>query len=423
MAKVIKFNITVDGVSIRTIEELIEHFNISDIVELYESGTLLRWLQAREYSDYAEKIQQIDSAAPLEEKVTALCSAFGFSCGNIEQAVSDLLHTKRREAALKEYAQDAASVDKIIANYLADYEKLKNDLKAHASDESFIQSAVEQLVSVYQAAVQHDCKRFYKELRDSKENYSLITKHFRLNKTTRAYLYPTNSIVQTSLSTGFFKLIANMMEDYSTNLAALKKAADKIAEHYMPEFEQQWERLFNEIKDAYPLMFYALCMNKKINTFIFKNIQDCDKYNDFLHPTDNICQRCEPYLKSVTSRKGSSHYISVSSILSSIGRQDILVVFFRNAEIMEEFDSDDVRQKINKFDNNYLQQNEWVNQDGTRASFLLFHSLSYAFRKGGGEILYMEVPETYQTVQEQTQQKKEMNSTKTEWNALQSFFS
>jgi len=65
MAKVIKFNITVDGVSIRTIEELIEHFNISDIAELYESGTLLRWLQAREYLDYAEKIQQIDTEAPL----------------------------------------------------------------------------------------------------------------------------------------------------------------------------------------------------------------------------------------------------------------------------------------------------------------------------------------------------------------------
>lgn len=209
MAKIIKFNITVDGISVRTIEELTERFNISDIVELYESGTLLRWLQAREYSDYAEKIQQIDSAAPLEEKVTAVCSTFGFPSGNIEQAVSDLLHTKRREAALKEYTQDAASVDKIIANYLADYEKLKEGLKAHASDESFIKSAVEQLASVYQAALKHDCKRFYTALKNSQQDYSLITKYFLLNKTTRAYLYPTNSIVQTSLSTGFFKLIVS----------------------------------------------------------------------------------------------------------------------------------------------------------------------------------------------------------------------
>ena len=392
MAKVIKFNITVDGVAIRTIEELIEHFNISDIAELYESGTLLRWLQAREYLDYAEKIQQIDTEAPLEQKVTALCSAFGFSSGDIEQAVSAFLHTKRREATLKEYAQDAASVDKIITNYLADYEKLKGDLKVHSSDESFIKSAVEQLATVYQTALQHDCKRFYTELRDSTENYSLITKHLRLNKMIRVYLYPTNSIMQTSLSTGCFKLIASMIEDYSTNLAALKKAVDKIAEHYMPEFEQQWERLFNEIKDAYPLMFYALCMNKKINTFIFKNIQDCDKYNNFLHPTDNIRRQCSGYIKSITSTQGSSHYTSES-------KGNVLVVFFSNAEIREASDRTAVRQRINKLGQATLQQNDWVNPDGIRAAFFLFNSLEYIFYRNGGEILYMEVPETDTTAQ------------------------
>ena len=66
MAKPIKFNMKVDSVPVRTMEELIEHFNISDVVELYESGTLLRWLQAREYLDYAEKIRQIDMETPLE---------------------------------------------------------------------------------------------------------------------------------------------------------------------------------------------------------------------------------------------------------------------------------------------------------------------------------------------------------------------
>lgn len=392
MAKVIKFNITVDGVSIRTIEELIEHFNISDIAELYESGTLLRWLQAREYLDYAEKIQQIDTEAPLEQKVTALCSAFGFSSGDIEQAVSAFLHTKRRDAALKEYAQDAASVDKIITNYLADYEKLKADLKEHSSDESFIKSAVEQLATVYQIALQHDCKRFYTGLRYSTEDYSLITKHLRLNKTTRAYLYLTNSFGQISSPTAFSMLIDSMMDDYPNDLIALKRAADQIAQNHMPEFEQQWERLFNEIKEDYPLMFYALCMNKKINTFIFKNIHDWNKYNNFLHPTDNIRRQCSGYIKSITSTQRSSHYTSES-------KGNILVIFFSNAEIRESSDRTAVRQRINKLGQATLQQNAWVNPDGIRAVFLLFNSLEYIFYRNGGEILYMEVPETDTTAQ------------------------
>ena len=392
MAKPIKFNMKVDSVPVRTMEELIEHFNISDVVELYESGTLLRWLQARDYLDHAEKLLQIDTAAPLEEKAKALCSAFGFAPEETQRAISDMLHTRQREAALKEYAQDAASVDKIIANYLTDYEKLKEDIKAHSADEDFIKSAVEQLASVYQPILQYDGNKFYAELKNVRQSYSLITKQLRLNQTTRAYLYLTNSFGQIFSPTAFSMLIESMMDDYPNDLIALKRAADQIAQNYMPEFEQQWERLFNEIKEDYPLMFYALCMNKKINTFIFKNIQDCDKYNNFLHPTDNIRRQCSGYIKSITSTQGSSHYTSES-------KGNVLVVFFSNAEIREASDRTAVCQRINKLGQATLQQNDWVNPDGIRAAFFLFNSLEYIFYRNGGEILYMEVPETDATAQ------------------------
>ena len=416
MAKPIKFNMKVDSVPVRTMEELIEHFNISDVVELYESGTLLRWLQARDYLDHAEKLLQIDTAAPLEEKAKALCSAFGFAPEETQRAISDMLHTRQREAALKEYAQDAASVDKIITSYLADYEKLKTDLKAHSTDETFIQTAVEQLASVYQPILQYDGNKFYAELKNARQSYPLITKQLRLNQTTRAYLYLTNSFGQISSPTAFSMLIDSMMEDYPNDLIALKRAADQIAQNYMPEFEQQWERLFNEIKEDCPLVFYALCMNEKINTFIFKNIHDWNKYNDFLHPSDNIRRQCSSYFKRVTATRGSGQFISVS-------KSPVLVLLFKNADIREIPGGNASSQRIDKFGqensyfsrlagfrSNFLNSNassfpsdllntDWINYDGNRASLVLFNSLEYTFHSGGGEILYMEVPETDTTAQ------------------------
>ena len=374
MAKVIKFNITVDGVSIRTMEELIEHFNISDVVELYESGTLLRWLQARDYLDHAEKLLQIDSAASLEEKAKALCSAFGFAPEETQRAISDMLHTRQREAALKEYAQDAASVDKIITSYLADYEKLKTDLKAHSTDETFIQTAVEQLASVYQPILQYDGNKFYAELKNVSQSYSLITKQLRLNQTTRAYLYLTNSFGQIFSPTAFSMLIESMMEEYPNDLIALKRAADQIAQNYMPEFEQQWERLFNEIKDDHPLIFCALCMNHKINTFMCKDRTVWhEKYNASLQITNAIFQQCSSYLKKITRENTTSCFITAP-------QKRILIISVDNAIIR-----DISEQKFNTCDR--------------KTPFMLFNHWEYYVYKGGGEILYMEVPETGTTVQ------------------------
>ncbi|UTC46791.1 hypothetical protein E4N72_09590 [Treponema vincentii] len=347
-------------------EELIEHFNVSDVLELYESGTLLRWLQAREYHDYEEKLLQIDSAAPLEEKASALCSAFGFAPEETQRAISDMLHTRQREAALKEYAQDAASVDKIIENYLADYEKLKEDIKAHASDEDFIKSAVDQLAAVYQPILQRDCKHFYTELKDSKQDYSLITKQLRFNQATKSYL-PAD----------FSMLIASMEKDDSANLVELKKAADTIAQNYMSEFEHQWGVLFNEIEEKHPLSFCALCMNQKINDFIFKNKHDWS--NRSLSSWININPQCSKFLKRLSNTNKNKQFIHLSE-------KPVLVIRYNNALIHE-------------IPNFTVDTQSVDTPKREHREFLLFNSLEFSFYKGGGEIVYMEVPETDESAQ------------------------
>jgi len=55
--KTIKFDLPIDGIKIKNIEELRDHFTI-EIIDLYNNGMLLKWLQSRKMSkeiSYLEK--------------------------------------------------------------------------------------------------------------------------------------------------------------------------------------------------------------------------------------------------------------------------------------------------------------------------------------------------------------------------------
>ena len=49
MAKTIKFNLICDGHSVRTLDDLREHFSIEDVLDHHKNGMLARWLEVRGY--------------------------------------------------------------------------------------------------------------------------------------------------------------------------------------------------------------------------------------------------------------------------------------------------------------------------------------------------------------------------------------
>ena len=73
--KTIKFDLPIDGVKVKNVEELRDHFTI-EVLELYQNGLLLKWLRSR---NMVEEISQLESLSQMLSRVqlmTALCEVF-----------------------------------------------------------------------------------------------------------------------------------------------------------------------------------------------------------------------------------------------------------------------------------------------------------------------------------------------------------
>lgn len=66
-----------DGIEVRNLEELKEHFSLPKVLDCLKNGMLVRWLHDRCLNDMADQISEL----VLEDKecVKKLCIILGFS--------------------------------------------------------------------------------------------------------------------------------------------------------------------------------------------------------------------------------------------------------------------------------------------------------------------------------------------------------
>ena len=79
--KLIKFDLSIDGVKVKDINELRDHFT-PEILAHYRSGVLAKWLMTRKYQDELEAIKALDGA---EDHVLLkrLCEIFGVEADDL----------------------------------------------------------------------------------------------------------------------------------------------------------------------------------------------------------------------------------------------------------------------------------------------------------------------------------------------------
>ena len=65
-----------NGVTVRTIEELKENWDLEKIVFYYNNGRLLTWLNDRYYSEQAEQLKMLQTVTDSQEMQKQLCSIF-----------------------------------------------------------------------------------------------------------------------------------------------------------------------------------------------------------------------------------------------------------------------------------------------------------------------------------------------------------
>lgn len=101
-----------DGTSVRTLEELREHFDLEAVLGYYSNGRLIKWLEDRYYDEEARAVRGMDSASENFKK--KLCEILGViysekTDGGLD--LGDIVKNNERRERLKKYTTD----DSILA--------------------------------------------------------------------------------------------------------------------------------------------------------------------------------------------------------------------------------------------------------------------------------------------------------------------
>lgn len=104
------FPLEINGIEIRTLEELRDNFDLETVVDYFQSGELLAWLEDRFYDDEADAVAEIDKDD--RNAATKICAALKVECD------TDLEFTRRireKKSALATLTDD----EKILVNAVA----------------------------------------------------------------------------------------------------------------------------------------------------------------------------------------------------------------------------------------------------------------------------------------------------------------
>ncbi|WP_200153056.1 DUF1566 domain-containing protein [Chromatium okenii] len=127
MPKIIKFDLPIDGIRAKNIEEIRDHFTL-EILAHFRSGLLAKWLAVRKLNTELEALQAIDTSADDQTVFKRLCEIF--TVENDDAVIAVLFNdpTPKISLTVAEIIKQSETADKIIN--LADLLPIKaNELK------------------------------------------------------------------------------------------------------------------------------------------------------------------------------------------------------------------------------------------------------------------------------------------------------
>jgi hypothetical protein len=162
MAKAIKFNLILDENPVRNQDDILDNFNIEDILTSYKNGSLKRWLETREMADKIAELDKISGDDNIKAAME-LCRIFHGKCSKqqIEMAVYPFEFKQKETEKRKQYQDLKKQKDEIIREYHDDYEKLLKDLENKGNNYPFVKAGVAELFRSYSGLYQLDAESFY----------------------------------------------------------------------------------------------------------------------------------------------------------------------------------------------------------------------------------------------------------------------
>lgn len=188
MAKAIKFNLRCDGVSIRTLEDLRNHFCVQDILEYYNTGILARWLNVQGFSEEVEKLKEIDTKNN-EELLIELANVLGVDIddGSIRDAIAIIEYENNGKERYELYAKGILEESKVVDDYIRNYKDLVNQIVKKKDDFSAIKAMTAILVKNYKKLLCYDYQNLFHKMY---HEAPLALLSFVVTKELRGYYIP-----------------------------------------------------------------------------------------------------------------------------------------------------------------------------------------------------------------------------------------
>ncbi len=167
MAKTIKFNLILDGNSVRTIEDLRENFSIEDILEYYNNGLLQRWLEVRGYSELLERVKSIHEEDDIEI-IKKLITIFQveMEAQKVKEGVAILKYINERKIQFDDYNKLKFKTQSVIDDYHLGYIELIDDIIENADDMAKIKANIKNLKDNYFELFKYNFHKLYFSLKD-----------------------------------------------------------------------------------------------------------------------------------------------------------------------------------------------------------------------------------------------------------------
>ncbi len=157
MAK-IKFNLNFGGEQIRTLDDLRENFSIEDILDVFNNGMLVKWLDARNHKDELAKVKAIQ-ATDAHGVLSELIHIFGVTSdeSEIQESLSvlDYLDGRKRfwadiKAGKFDETARQQGKERVLQKYHEGYNALVQDIVDHPDDLHYIYDRLDEIAGEHQ---------------------------------------------------------------------------------------------------------------------------------------------------------------------------------------------------------------------------------------------------------------------------------
>ena len=357
MPKQIKFNLIIDKKPIRDIEDLVENFNIDELLEAHQNGSLKRWLAVRDLTEEAAELDKIKG--DTVETALELCRIFhaNWTKEQLEQGAYPFEFRQKFQAKLEQMAALKNQRDEVIREYHGGYEKLLSDMETQYEDYPFLKIAIMQIYREYLGLFNLDVDRFYSRFIF---DYPLVIFATLANLEMRGLL--TKIINEQTLYedlTNQAKLIASLSHRYKNNIAIPFSKRCETAE--------ELTELQSKLESVFVLQFSHDSQSYSSGASALKFF-DTDKLKPPFIYVDNDISTFPAHLKSF-SGKTDGYWKDVEP------KGKWMIIKMEN----------------NNFIRNLGRNGEELNAGGVNGRFPILEGIDYKSNSASDQLIYMEV--------------------------------